>query len=442
MRVKQEENLDPAWVQDGLRALGRSLLTSRGVEGNDEIDPTRKAFLIHHKSPGQVDVSLGQLQNIVVVKLPPRAKETLFRAYGVICGNRRVAAAKLVNKESEKELIPVLNATILEVTDQQWNDQLIRFKFQLIAYTENNARQEMDAPERIYWLGMLRESYETLFPDSKKPGRSLPKTPNAVLPPEKSPRFDVLIKEMLHRSDSTTRADGKYFHQMSRTIFEWWHAMGLNVVAADEIITIPKPLQGRIREQIEARGLDPTLENIRKIIADEELRQEAKTQQPTIDRLCPEAVKEWWDKERLPFDAAEVLAQVPRIHQPKVLAAIPDDEPATQALITEIVEGNAVIQAAFQLERARAGLEPKVFEWYQANNLPYTVAERFFRIPIAMQPKIMETLKIQLADAVRQARGSTHTRDTSGENRRRIHHHPRCRHRRGQQGRRGPADHL
>jgi hypothetical protein len=414
MRIKQEGRVDPGWVQDGLRALGRSMLTKRTAEGSDELDPTRKAFLIHLKSPGQVDMSIGQVQNIVVVQLPPKAKETYIRNYGVICGNRRVAAAKLLNAEAGKELIPTLKATIFIATDADWDNPQIRFKFQLIAYAENNARQDMDAAERIYWLGVLRETYESLYPDSKKPGRVLPRTPDAVLPPKPS-RFDTVMSQMIHASASTTRTDGKYFHQMSRQMFDWWHLMGLNVAAADEIISIPKPLQGRIRELIESRHLDPTLETIRMVIVEFELRELAKAQQPTIDQLCPQAITDWWDKELLPFEAAEVLAQVPRVHQPKVLAALDPTTPATATQLADIVMGIPTIQAALRLERARAGLHETVFDWWQSSKLSYEVAEAFFKVPPAVQPRVMETLRTKLAGgtpaapaaAARQAKAAT-----------------------------------
>lgn len=262
----------PADQKESLLALGRSMLrptaASPGASRTPHLNfnPTSNATAFSDGPPGQkpIDLSVGQVQPIRVLKYPPEMAVT-NKPYGLICGYRRWRAARLVG-------ITALDAQVMSLTYEEYRGDEWNLLLRLMSLTENDQREPLSPIDRMLTLRDLKERYYLIYPGAKKVGRppSAARTPDAVLPPDKQPlkgydkpSFTAFAAENTGRSETAIKYDLLLAERLAAASFDLMARNSLTPGAARQLIRLPRGRQTDIINALTRRGLEVTERTIR-----------------------------------------------------------------------------------------------------------------------------------------------------------------------------------
>jgi len=276
-------SVDPVNDKEKRLALARSMLRPRFANGRYDFDPTGSGYAFGKDQVNLIkatDLSVGQIQPIRVFRYPPGCEAISAKPYGVVCGYRRLQAARELNKLCLKEGKPAplqeLEAIIYILTKEEYDSKDCRFIFKAIAAAENCQRQEMHPADRINVIYELCETYYHLYPGARKPGPRNHQNPHRGA--------DTYLASITGLSKSQIRSAVNIKKKLAVKIFSKWHRGTLGLGSVRALLPIPKHSQARIIDKLQKANKPITEHSIR-----EEIAKDAKLRPLLSKRPLPEA---------------------------------------------------------------------------------------------------------------------------------------------------------
>ncbi len=276
------QSVDPVHDRDRRLALGRSMVRPKRTNGTFDFDPTGAAYAFDKDSLNIIkatDLSVGQIQPIRVFRYPPGC-DVSSKPYGIICGYRRVKAARELNKHSIAEgkpaPLPELEAIVYILSKEEYDSRECRLLLRLIAVAENCQRQEMHPADRINIIADICEEYCHLHPEARRPGRRTPQSPHRGA--------DTFVANLTGLSRPQIRAAVNIKKRLAVKVFAKWHQGTLGLGSVRALLPIPQHAQVRIVETLERANKPVTEQAIR-----EEIAKHAKLRPLLSKRALPES---------------------------------------------------------------------------------------------------------------------------------------------------------
>ncbi len=268
LQIRTSSTDTPAGAREKRLALARSMLRPTLTNNTYNFDPTGTSYAFDKQSLSVVrapDLSVGQIHPIRVFRYPPDV-DVSAKPFGVICGHRRIKAARELNALCKQEGKPApleqLDAVVYTLTKEEYDSKSCRFIFRVMAVAENCQREDMTPTDRVNIFFELAEAYYDLYPEAKKHGPRTDKNPQ--------PGADKALAKMTGVHESTVRSYLNTKKKLATKLFAKCHRGALALNSLRQLLPFPKPAQERIVERIE-RARKPVNETtIREEIAREE----------------------------------------------------------------------------------------------------------------------------------------------------------------------------
>ncbi len=255
----------PAVEKEKRLALARSMLRPTLTNNTYNFNPTGTAYAFAKEPLSAVkapDLSIGQIHPIRVFRYPPGV-DMSAKPYGVICGHRRIKAARELNAVCRQQGTPPpleqLEAVVYTLTKEEYDSKSCRFIFRAMAVAENCHRQDMHTTDRVNILYELAEAYYDLYPAARKHGPRSEKSPHSCAA--------KVLSKLTGVSEITVRSAINMKKRLATKLFAKAHRGTLPLNSLRQLLPIPKNSQERIVERIERAGKPVTETTIRDEIA-------------------------------------------------------------------------------------------------------------------------------------------------------------------------------
>jgi len=213
--------------------------------------------------PSLFTISLGQLSPIRVLKFPPEIDH--LRTYGLICGLRRVLAARQAG-------LTTSHAQIVRLSADEYRDPTIQLRLFYLAYYQHPARTPLRFGDRIMALKTLKDYYNTRFPNHTRKAVAAAKPrddqghlqASTAKPAEK--RFTQVAAKILGLREREIYDDIHLAEHLCTSLIKSLNTGEITKSAAMILAKISPEQQSHAQELLAKKHEPPTIANITRIV--------------------------------------------------------------------------------------------------------------------------------------------------------------------------------